>query len=88
MSVQKALVIHCEKTPYTLVDDWPVPEPGPTDVLIKVLTIGLNPVDAFIEVFGVSFFRLTPPVVFGVDGAGVVVRVGSEVTSISKGDRV
>ncbi|MEL6996010.1 MAG: alcohol dehydrogenase family protein [Pseudomonadota bacterium] len=45
--VMKAMVLtgHGDLDMYHWHDDWPVPEPGPTDVLIKVGACGLNNTD-------------------------------------------
>ena len=88
MATQKALVLLAEKEPYKLVSDWPIPTPGPTDVLVKVVVVALNPVDAALETYGGRFLGLAYPIVWGVDGAGVVEAVGSGVTRFVKGDRV
>ncbi|MDR0199184.1 MAG: NADP-dependent oxidoreductase [Streptococcaceae bacterium] len=62
----------------------------PTDVLVKVTTISLNPMDWGImsvpqmaELFGVSL-----PMTFCYDFAGVVESVGEAVTAYQPGDRV
>lgn len=64
----------------------PIPEPKEHEVLIKVESIGLNPVDyKLIENPLPSF---TYPHIFGLDAAGVVVSVGKRVTDFKVGDRV
>ena len=72
-TIQKALIIPAEKEPFKLVNDWPVPQPGPTDVLVKLVSVALNPVDAFVQVHGGSP-GLVPgyPYVSVFDGLGVV----------------
>ncbi|XVV07934.1 NADP-dependent oxidoreductase [Actinosynnema sp. CA-248983] len=63
----------------------PVPEPGPTEVLVRVHAAGVNPVDAKTRANG-GF--LTPPFVLGWDVSGVVERVGFGVTLFAPGDAV
>ena len=72
-----------------LRDDVPTPHPGDTDLLIRVQSSSVNPVDAAIaggllrERFEHEF-----PVVLGRDYAGVVEEVGSGVTRYGVGDEV
>jgi NADPH:quinone reductase-like Zn-dependent oxidoreductase len=67
----------------------PVPEPGPSEILIALHTAGVGIWDAEIRKGnwrppGRSKFPLIP----GVDGAGRVAAVGSRVTRFRAGDRV
>ncbi|PIL26580.1 hypothetical protein GSI_12338 [Ganoderma sinense ZZ0214-1] len=87
-TTQKALVIPAEKEPFKLVTDWPVPEPSPTDVLVKVVSAALNPVDAFVQAQGIPGLVPGYPSIPGFDGAGIVEEVGAEVTNVAKGDKV
>ena len=72
-----------------LRDDVPTPHPGDTDLLIRVQSSSVNPVDAAIaggmlrERFEHEF-----PVLLGRDYAGVVEEVGSGVTRYGVGDEV
>ena len=87
-TTQKALILPAEIQPHKLVTDWPVPKPGPTDVLIKLVSAAVNPVDAYIPVMGGLGLVQAWPFVNGIDGAGIVEEVGAEVTNLAKGDRV
>ncbi|KAI0364594.1 GroES-like protein [Pilatotrama ljubarskyi] len=85
---QKSLVLHKESTPYVL-EETPVPRPGPQDVLVKILACALNPVDYAIVDPPISRFLIQEwPHHPGCDGAGIVVEVGSEVTNRKVGDKV
>lgn len=68
-----------------LVVELPVPEPGPTEIRVKVHSVALNPVDALYVAHPVdkAFGR-----VVGSDIAGIVDKVGSEATQWRAGDRV
>lgn len=70
------------------VEDVPVPEPGPRDVLVRVHAAAVNPVDSLVRqgVFAVSERPL--PWIPGYDVAGTVVAVGSAGTGWSVGDVV
>lgn len=67
--------------------DLPVPSPGPDEVLIRMTTASLNPVDLDIADGRLSL-PTTRPLVLGVDGAGRVVEVGASVTEFAPGDLV
>lgn len=65
----------------------PVPEIGPTDVLVAVSAVTVNPVDTFIRA-GV-FATPTPfPFVIGRDLAGTVAAAGAGASGFRLGDRV
>ncbi len=68
-------------------ENFPDPEPGPDDVLIDVMAIGVNFSDTLI-VHGLYQLRPDPPFVPGRDAAGVVAAVGADVTRCRPGDRV
>ncbi|MGV3525499.1 MAG: NADP-dependent oxidoreductase [Candidatus Sericytochromatia bacterium] len=69
--------------------DAPEPEVQPEDILIEVQAFSLNPLDAKLRD---GEFKLLlpyrPPFILGHDVAGVVVRVGAEVTRFQPGDEV
>lgn len=70
--------------------ELPVPEPGPTEVLVRARVVGVNPVDwKTRQGTGVrGFFDESLPMVLGWDIAGEVVEVGAGVTRFGVGDRV
>ncbi|KAF5020980.1 hypothetical protein F66182_6992 [Fusarium sp. NRRL 66182] len=75
----------------TLVEDAPYPtEPlKPTEVLVKVKSVGVNPADPiFSELSGPVRSIVKPNPISGMDFSGEVVSVGSQVTSLKQGDRV
>jgi NADPH:quinone reductase-like Zn-dependent oxidoreductase len=64
------------------------PQPGPTEVLVRVCGSGLNPVD-YAARAGRGIGELgEPPFILGWEIAGVVESVGFGVTRFSPGDRV
>ena len=85
MSTQKALYIPEKHAPFKM-GDAPLYEPGPREVLVKIVAAALNPVDWKIKEYG--FFVSEYPWVGGTDGAGIVEQVGSEVTNVAKGDKM
>ena len=64
----------------------PRPEPGPTEVLVRVAAAGVNPVDWKVRARG--GFLGEPPFTLGWDVAGVVEELGGGVTRFAVGDRV
>ncbi|KAI0057355.1 GroES-like protein [Artomyces pyxidatus] len=82
---QKALLIP-EKLADFIVGERAVPTPGPGFVLVKIIAAALNPVDNYIQKFGV--FAPDYPAVVGSDGAGIVEAVGEGVTNLQVGDKV
>jgi NADPH:quinone reductase-like Zn-dependent oxidoreductase len=66
--------------------DAPRPEPGPTEVLVRVTAAGVNPVDWKVRARGGLLGE--PPFTVGWDVAGVVEEVGFGVTRFERDDRV
>ena len=62
------------------------PEPGPTEVLVRVTAAGVNPLDWKTRRSGAFLGR--PPFTVGADVAGVVAEVSEGVTRFAVGDRV
>jgi len=70
-----------------LYGDLPAPKPGPTQCLVKVSAVALNPVDTYIRA-GMIQMPLPSPFIVGCDLAGTVAEVGPGVTRFEPGDRV
>lgn len=68
-------------------DDLPDPRPGPSEVLVRVDAVAVNPIDTYIR-SGAVAIPLTFPYIIGCDLAGAVVECGSEVSRFRPGDRV
>jgi NADPH:quinone reductase-like Zn-dependent oxidoreductase len=66
------------------------PVPKPDEILVKVYASSVNPADYIIRQGGNDLLRpfLKLPMGLGLDAAGVVEDLGSEVTSFKKGDKV
>ena len=63
------------------------PDPGPGEVLVRVIASGTNPIDAKFRAMGDSM-GLEAPLVLGADVSGVVEDIGPGVTEFSPGDEV
>ena len=76
----QAAILPQKGGPLSVVDR-DTPEPGPNDVLIEVKAIAVNPVDYYQRDFGLPPIPSYPAVV-GSDVAGIVVKVGSNVSGV------
>jgi NADPH2:quinone reductase len=63
----------------------PIPEPKPDEALVRIDASGVNFIDIYHRT---GLYKAEPPVVLGMEGAGVVEKVGTEVTTVRPGDRV
>ena len=68
--------------------DVPDPTPGPVDVVVDVAAVALNRLDVVQRNGWYALPGFTLPHIAGMDVAGVVSAVGSEVDGVSVGDRV
>jgi alcohol dehydrogenase len=83
----RAARLHKPDTPFQ-IDEIPVPDPGPDDALIAVRSCGVVPNMRNI-VKGGHWRTLPPlPAVMGLDAAGVVAKIGANVSGLAEGDRV
>ena len=84
----KAVRIHEYGGPEVLVlDDVPMPEPGPSQILVRVAAATVNPIDVAVRENRFPTPK-SPPKTLGSDGAGEVVAVGERVAAVHVGDRV
>lgn len=80
----KALVLTAYKE--FEVQDFPEPQVGPRDVLVRVKACGICGSD--VHGMDGSTGRRRPPIVMGHEASGVIEQVGAEVTGYRVGDRV
>ena len=64
------------------------PAPGPAEALVRVVASGVNPLDLKIHAGEAEHARVRLPAVLGIDLAGIVTAVGSQVTRLRPGDEV
>lgn len=74
----QAAILPQKGGPLSVVDRA-TPEPGPNDVLVEAKAIAVNPVDYFQRDF--CIFPPSYPAVVGSDVAGLVVKVGPNVSN-------
>ncbi len=65
--------------------DLPKPEPGPGQAVVKVAASGVNFIDIY---YRTGLYKAPPPVVLGMEAAGIVETVAPDVTGLKPGDRV
>ena len=85
--MSKAIRIHAHGGPEVMQwEDVPTPEPGPAEALVHHTAVGLNYIDVYFRngLYKVPSF----PATLGMEAAGVVRAVGTEVRGIAVGDRV
>ena len=70
-----------------LIEERPVPDPGPGEVRVQVAAVGLNHLDTWVR-RGVTGHQFPLPLVTSSDGAGTVDAVGVGVTAPAVGDEV
>jgi alcohol dehydrogenase len=71
------------------INEVDIPTPGATQVLVSVSSAGLNPYDAIVLAgYAHAMAPLNFPATLGLDFAGTVTQVGSEVTEFTEGDHV
>lgn len=66
-------------------EEIPTPKPQAGEALVQVYASGVNFIDIY---FRTGLYKAVPPVVLGMEGAGIVTEVGEGVDSVSPGDRV
>uniref|UniRef100_A0A1A8H6N7 Sorbitol dehydrogenase n=1 Tax=Nothobranchius korthausae TaxID=1143690 RepID=A0A1A8H6N7_9TELE len=71
------------------LENRPIPEPGPNDVLLQMHSVGICGSDVHYWQHGqIGDYVLKNPMVLGHEAAGRVLKVGSGVTHLRAGDRV
>ena len=85
--MSKAIRIHAHGGPEVMRwEDVPTPEPGPAEALVHHTAVGLNYIDVY---FRTGLYKVPAlPATLGMEAAGVVRAVGSDVHGIAVGDRV
>jgi propanol-preferring alcohol dehydrogenase len=84
--MMKAAVVREFKKPL-LIEEWPVPEPGDDEILVRFATTGVCHTDLH-AAHGDWPVRPTPPFIPGHEGVGHVAKAGKNVKRVKEGDRV
>ena len=85
-TTMKAAVVHSFGKPL-VIEDVPVPTPGPGEVLVKVKACGVCHTDLH-AASGDWPVKPTPPFIPGHEAAGIVAALGPGVTNLKIGDAV
>lgn len=84
----KAIIVREFGDPDVMkLEEVPTPEPAKGQVLVKIEAAGVNPVDTYLRT-GIHAHAPNLPYTPGKDGAGVISKVGGNVTKFKTGDRV
>ena len=84
--MSKSIIINKHGGPEVLeLVEASVSAPGPKDIKIKNLAVGLNFIDTYHRS---GLYPLKLPSGLGMEGAGIVEEVGSDVKNFSKGDNI
>ena len=85
--MSKAIRIHSQGGPEVLRwESVPTPEPGPSEILVHHTAVGLNYIDVY---FRSGLYKIpTLPAIIGMEGAGTVRAIGSDVKTVAIGDRI
>ncbi len=84
----KAILVHAFGNPEVMhKEEVPDPVPGPSQVVVRIYAVGVNPVDTYIR-SGQYPLKLELPYTPGMDAAGVIESIGEKVTGVSTGERV
>lgn len=85
---QKALYLDAKTNGKFFVGSADIPKPEFGEIVVKIHSAALNPVDWKIHVHAYGDFMKTFPAILGTDIAGEVVEVGDGVRNVAKGDRM
>jgi len=84
----KAIRVHEFGGPEVMkYEEVPDLVPGPGQVVVRVRAVGVNPVETYIR-SGAYAAKPNLPYTPGMDGAGVIEAIGSDVTSVTEGQSV
>jgi NADPH:quinone reductase len=67
------------------LEELPLPEPGPDQVLVEVKAAGVNLFDTQLRS---GLYKRDLPLILGLEGAGIIQALGAAVTHLEVGDRV
>ncbi|MEM7725444.1 MAG: zinc-dependent alcohol dehydrogenase family protein [Cyanobacteria bacterium P01_A01_bin.45] len=84
----KAVLMNASGSSEVLqIQEVPTPSPSPTEILVRLVAAGVNPIDTKLRRRG-TFYPEKMPAILGCDGAGVVEAVGAGVKKFRTGDEV
>ncbi|MEG5049749.1 MULTISPECIES: zinc-dependent alcohol dehydrogenase family protein [unclassified Microcoleus] len=87
-STMHALIVDDFQTATFRTTEIPRPEPTTNQVLVRIKASGVNPLDSKIRTGKAPHAKPVFPAVLGIDLAGIVEAVGSDVTAFQVGDEL
>ena len=82
----KSIIISRHGGPEVLeIKDVKVGSPGPNEIKVKNLAIGLNFIDTYHRS---GLYKIKLPSGLGMEGAGIIIEIGSGVKLFNKGDKI
>lgn len=85
--MKKILISEFGDSSVLHLSESPIPTPAADQIVVKVDSAGVNFLDIY-QRGGAGVYQLNLPFTPGVEGAGVVVEIGSDVDYLKVGDRV
>jgi NADPH:quinone reductase len=86
VGAMKAIRVHRRGGPDAMrLEELPLPEPGPGQVLVEVKAAGVNLFDTQLRS---GLYKRDLPLTLGVEGAGIIRALGPDVTEMTIGARV
>lgn len=84
----KAVLMTAAGNPEVLqLQEVPKPTPGNTELLVRLVAAGINPLDTKLRSRS-TFYSEQMPAILGCDGAGIVEAIGADVQRFRSGDEV
>ncbi len=82
----KSIIISRHGGPEVLeIKDVKIGSPGPNEIKVKNLAIGLNFIDTYHRS---GLYKIKLPSGLGMEGAGIIIEIGSDVKLFNKGDKI
>src|SRR5437870_294046 len=85
--MKAAYITHTGPPEVIIYGDLPDPKPGPTECLIQVAAVDVNPIDIYVR-SGMVPAKLNLPFILGRDLVGTIVEIGAQVKRFKPGARV
>ncbi|KAH9204438.1 chaperonin 10-like protein [Leptodontidium sp. 2 PMI_412] len=82
----KAIILDKIGGNFTLTENWTVPTPSKSQILVQTSFTSINPIEGIQQATGMLVKSW--PIALGCDASGIVVKTGADVKNFKVGDRV
>ncbi|KFY88357.1 hypothetical protein V500_06410 [Pseudogymnoascus sp. VKM F-4518 (FW-2643)] len=82
----KAIILDKIGGNFTLTENWTVPTPSKSQILVQTSITSINPIEGIQQATGMMVKSW--PIALGCDASGIVVKAGEDVKNFKVGDRV